>query len=91
LRKGLITYYKTIGITCLQNHFDVAHLAIYKRFQEELIIKRKKMLKDNLQRKGFICPIFPYLKNDVEQNMFMESCTFNNEKSFAFAICGKCG
>ncbi len=54
-------YYKTSGITCLQKHLDANHLAIYKKFQEESIINRKKMLKDNLQRKGLLFPILPYL------------------------------
>jgi len=33
LGKGLITYYKTSGITCLQKHLDANHSTIYKRFQ----------------------------------------------------------
>jgi hypothetical protein len=58
------------------------------------------MLRNNLQIKGVIFPILPYLnffalkdplkKDDVEQKMFGKSCIFNSEKSFAFAICGKC-
>jgi len=34
LRKGLIQYSKTSGITCLQFFFDAEHLVIYKKFQE---------------------------------------------------------
>ncbi len=34
LRKGLVTYYKTSGIACLQKHLDANHSIIYKRFQE---------------------------------------------------------
>jgi hypothetical protein len=47
-----------------------------KGFNKKLIIKEKKMLKDNLQRKGLLFPILPYLiffaskdpfkKDDVE-------------------------
>ncbi len=36
VRKGLVTYYKTSGITCLQKHLDVDHSTIYKGFQEEI-------------------------------------------------------
>ncbi len=38
IKKGLVTYYKTSGITCLQKHLDVDHLTIYKRFQEKINI-----------------------------------------------------
>ncbi len=77
LRKGLVTYYKTSGITCLQKHLDVAHSTIYKRFQEELIIKGKKMLRDNLQRKGLIFPIFPYLNFLLQKMMWSKICLWN--------------
>ncbi len=36
LRKGLVTYYKTSGITCMYKHLDVDHSTIYKRFQEKI-------------------------------------------------------
>ncbi len=36
LKKGMVTYYKTSGITCLQKHLDAYNSAIYKRFQEEI-------------------------------------------------------
>jgi hypothetical protein len=59
------------------------------------------MLRDNLQRRGCIFPILPYLifllqknpskKDDVEQkNVCGKSCTFDSEKSLAFAICIEC-
>ncbi len=34
LKKGLVTYYKTSGITHLQKHLDANHSAIDKKFQE---------------------------------------------------------
>jgi len=42
LRKSLITYYKTSGITSLQKHFDTDHLTIYKNNQEEINKERRK-------------------------------------------------
>jgi hypothetical protein len=88
LRKGLVTYYKTSGITCLQKHLDVDHSVIYKR------------LKNNLQRKGLLFPIFSYLNFLLQKtpskgwcgtkDVCGKYCTFNNEKLFSFAICGKC-
>jgi hypothetical protein len=77
LRKGLVTYYKTSGITYLQKHLDVAHSTIYKRFQKELIIKGKKMLRNNLHRKGFIFPIFPYLNFLFQKMMWSKICLWN--------------
>jgi len=32
----------------------------------------------------------PFEKDDVEQKVFVEICTFNGENSFAFTICEKC-
>jgi hypothetical protein len=32
-RKGLISYYKTNGITCLKGHVNVNHVVIYKKFE----------------------------------------------------------
>jgi hypothetical protein len=62
LKKGLLSYYKTSGITCLQKHLDAKHSVIYKKFQEEInIIKGKKMLINNLQRRGLVFSILPYL------------------------------
>jgi hypothetical protein len=58
------------------------------------------MLKNNLQKISFLFSIFPnfqFLPQNIRSKRMMwskrccgESCTFNNEKSFAFAICGKC-
>ncbi len=36
LKNGVITYYKTNGITCLREHLDVDHSTIYKKIQEEI-------------------------------------------------------
>ncbi len=35
-RKGLITYYKTYGITTLKKHVDADHFIIVKKFEEEI-------------------------------------------------------
>jgi len=35
-RKGLISYYKTNGITSLKKHVDVKHIVIIKMFEEEV-------------------------------------------------------
>ncbi len=46
-RKGLITYYKTYGITILKKHVDVDHFIIVNFFWEEInneigtIVKRQ--------------------------------------------------
>ncbi len=45
LRKGLVTYYKTSGITCLQKHLDVDHSTIYNGFQEEMNNQGKENVK----------------------------------------------
>jgi hypothetical protein len=59
LRKGLISYYKTNGITCLQKHLDVDHFVIFKN--KKLIVKGGKILNNNLQKKELIFLILPYL------------------------------
>jgi hypothetical protein len=35
-RKGLITYYKTYGITALKKHVDANHSIIVKKFEQEI-------------------------------------------------------
>jgi hypothetical protein len=35
LRKHLISYYKTSGITCLQKHGDACHLENLRKFEGE--------------------------------------------------------
>ncbi len=43
-RKGLISYYKTNGITSLKKHVDVEHTIIAKKFKEEVnsLLKGRK-------------------------------------------------
>jgi hypothetical protein len=91
LRKGLITYYKISGITCLQKHLDANHSAIYKRFQEEINNQRKENVERQFTKKrslisnSSISKSFatkdPFKNDDVEQKMFMEDLTFLIVKS----------
>jgi hypothetical protein len=86
LRKGLVTYYKTSGITCLQKHLDADHSTIYNRFQEEINNEREKNVEKQSAKKRFIIynsSIFeffasknPFIKDDVEQKMFVENLAF---------------
>ncbi len=86
LKKGLVTYYKTTGITCLQKHLDVDHSTIYKRFQEEINNEREKNVERQFAKKRFLIynsSIFeffaskdPFKKDDVEQKMFVENLAF---------------
>ncbi len=83
LRKGLITYYKTSGITTLQKHFDLDHSTIYKKIQEEINKEGRKNVEKQSTRKRYFFSnsstfeVFasknPFTKNDVEQKMFMEN------------------
>ncbi len=92
LRKGLITYYKTSDITCLQKHLDVDHLPIYKKFQEKINNQRKENVERQYAKKRFLISnpsIFeffaskdPFKKDDVEQKMFMENLAFLIMKSY---------
>jgi len=50
-RRGLITYYKTYGITTLKKHVDANHYVIAKKFQKEINNEITKKLKNNLQKK----------------------------------------
>jgi hypothetical protein len=47
-RKGLITYYKTCGITTLKKHVGAYHSMITKKIEEKVTNLITKMLKDNL-------------------------------------------
>jgi hypothetical protein len=51
LKKGLITYYKTSGITCLYKHLDVDNLVIYKKFQEKINNQGKENVKKQFAKK----------------------------------------
>jgi len=66
----------TSGITCLQKHFDVNHLIICKKFQEEINNQGKENVERQLAKKrsniynSFISNNFvskyPFKKGDVE-------------------------
>jgi len=99
-KKSLPTYYKTSGITCLQKHLDVDHLSIYKRFQEYMNNEGKENVKRQSANKRsnisnyfvfeFFCFKISFKKGWCgTKDVCGKSCIFNNEKSFAFAICGK--
>ncbi len=45
-RKGLISYYKTNGITSLKKHVDVNHFLIYKKIEKEV----NSLMKGNVER-----------------------------------------
>jgi hypothetical protein len=53
LKKGMVTYYKTSGITCLQKHLDADHSTIYKRFQEEINYQGKENVERQSTKKRF--------------------------------------
>jgi hypothetical protein len=79
-RKGLISYYKTNGITCLKNHVDVNHVVLYNKFENVV----NNFLKGNVERQLMKkCPsisrssisnffVAIYKQNDVEQQQFLE-------------------
>jgi hypothetical protein len=46
LRKHLISYYKTSGITCLKKHVDAYHLEILGNFEEKVNFVMKGNLKN---------------------------------------------
>jgi len=51
LRKHLISYYKTSGITCLKKHVDAYHLEILRKFEKEVNFVMKGNPKTNLLKK----------------------------------------
>jgi hypothetical protein len=51
LSKGLISYYKTSGITCLHKHLDAEHLVTYKKFKEEFNNQGRKNVEKQLAKK----------------------------------------
>ncbi len=82
LRKGLVTYYKTSGITCLQKHLDVNHSIIYKRSPKKKNEGKKNVGKQFAKKRSLISNFFifeffcfkrPLQKDDVEQKMFVEN------------------
>jgi hypothetical protein len=50
-RKGLITYYKTYGITTLKKHGDANHTIIVKKFEEEVNGPLKRTFEKQLAKK----------------------------------------
>jgi hypothetical protein len=46
LKKGLISYFKTSGITCLKKHVDANHSLVFQK-----IGKEKEIWRDNMLRK----------------------------------------
>jgi hypothetical protein len=56
IKKGLISYFKTSGITCLKNYVDASHLVVFKK-----IGKEKEIWKDNMLRKEHMFLILPYV------------------------------
>jgi hypothetical protein len=50
-RKGLITYYKTYGITTLKKHGDANHTLIVKNIEEEVNGPLKRTFEKQLAKK----------------------------------------
>jgi hypothetical protein len=63
LKKGLVTYYKTSGMTCLQKHLDADHLVIYKRFQKEINNEGKENVERQFANKRFL--IFSFSISEI--------------------------
>ncbi len=81
-RKGLISYYKTNGITCLKNHVDVNHVVLYKKFEDVVNNFLKGSVERQLAKKcpsiygSSISNLFvaknPYKQSNVEWQHFLE-------------------
>jgi len=50
-RRGLITYYKTYGITALKKHVNANHFAIAKKFEKAIDNEIIESVERNLQKK----------------------------------------
>jgi hypothetical protein len=50
-RRGLITYYKTYGITTLKKHVNANHFAIAKKFEKEIDNEIIESVERNLRKK----------------------------------------
>jgi hypothetical protein len=79
LRKGLIRYYKTSGITYLKKHVDEKHSKISNSFEREM----KSIMKGSLYIFIVGSSIFyfltskkPFKMNDVEQQKFWKILHF---------------
>jgi hypothetical protein len=53
-RKGLISYYKTNGITSLKKHVDAKHTIIAKMFEEEVIFLLKGRKKKPTKKRTIV-------------------------------------
>jgi hypothetical protein len=85
----------------MQKHLDADHSTIYKRFQEEINNWSKKNVERQFAKKRFLISnssIFEFFasKRCLQKgwcgikDVCGKSYIFNNEKSFAFTICGEC-
>jgi hypothetical protein len=95
-KKGLISYFKTSGITCLRKHVDANLLVVSKN-----IWKRRRNLEGQHVKKranvfnSSICNFLFLLKNFKKmmwgkRNNFGRYYFSHSEKSFALIVCGKC-
>ncbi len=94
LRKGLIFYYKTSGITYLRKDVDENHSKNSNFFKGAM----KSTMKGSLYIYSHLVHPFifftskkPFKMNDVEyQKVFGKSCTFDCEIPFALTIYEEC-
>jgi hypothetical protein len=70
LRKGLLTYYKTSGMTYLQKHLNANHFVIYKRFQKEINNQRKENVEKQFAKKR------PFISNSSIFEFFVSKDPF---------------
>jgi len=61
-RKGLISYYKTYGITSLKIHVDVNHFLIYKKIEKEVNSLMKGNVERHIAKKVLFHLGFPFKK-----------------------------
>ncbi len=100
LKKGLISYYKTNGITCLRKHVDRDHSIIFRFFEKEVNDSRRgKLYKQHeMKWKSLVLPflIFFCFKSSFQKKMWNKKivcgapCIFYSQKSLAITICGEC-
>jgi len=86
-RKGLISYYKTNGITPLKNHVDAYHVVLNKKSEEKVnkslrgIVERFNMLRNGqlflvLQSLIFLLPKFLSKKVMLNNNNLWKICVY---------------
>jgi hypothetical protein len=100
LKKGLLSYYKTNGITCLRKHVDRDHSIIFRFFEKEVNNSRRGNLykKHEIEIKFFGSSISIFFllqkllsKKNVDQKIVCGApCIFYSKKSLAITICGEC-